>query len=137
MRRLTKFKLLYLCTPYTKYPAGLDRAFIDAAILCSRLLEAGVVCYSPVVHTHPIAHFGEINKTDHDYWLAVDSIFLERCDAVLIATMPTWEDSVGIAQERNMAREAGMPAFFIDPITLIVTEDAHGAAIHSARAGLH
>src|ERR1700686_5471517 len=48
-------KLCYLATPYTQYRDGIEAAFVQAASLAGRLLQARSFVYSPIAHTHPIA----------------------------------------------------------------------------------
>ena len=51
--------LAYLATPYSKYPAGLQQAFVDAAKLAALLLRSGMNVYSPIAHTHP--HYPDLH----------------------------------------------------------------------------
>ena len=59
MKELLRFDLVYLATPYSKFPGGIQAAFIDAACIAARLLRAGVKVYSPITHTHPIGRVGD------------------------------------------------------------------------------
>lgn len=47
--------LVYLATPYSKYPRGIEAAFVDASRLAACLVRLGISVYSPIAHTHPIA----------------------------------------------------------------------------------
>lgn len=114
MTRLKKYSLVYLATPYTKYPPGHWSAYIAAAELAGVLMKAGVEVFSPVVHFHPLAHYGEIVEP-HEFWMARCQPFMDRCDALLIGALPTWLSSIGIRQEETMFEISGKPVFHINP----------------------
>lgn len=115
---LKAFPLVYLGTPYSKYPAGIEQAFIDAAKLTGRLLTEGVKAYSPIAHTHPIAIHGNLDPYDHKIWLPFDAAIMEKADAMIVAMMPSWQDSYGIKHEIEIFTKAGKPVFYLNPETL-------------------
>lgn len=118
---LRNFPLVYLATPYSKYPAGIEMAFRDAAVLTGRLLSAGVRAYSPITHTHPIAIHGGLDPMDHSIWLPFDSAIMDKADALLVAKMSTWEQSYGIRHEIDVFRKAGKPRYYLEPETMTVS----------------
>ena len=118
---ITKFRLVYLATPYSKYPAGLEAAFVDASKLAGRLLQVGVRVYSPIAHTHPIALYAKIDPLNHSIWLPFDEAVMQAAEAILVARMPTWENSRGIAHEIEFFKARGKPIFYLDPESLEVS----------------
>lgn len=96
---IDKRLLLYVATPYLQYQQGLDQAFIDACQVTAKLIAAGFSAYSPIAHTHPVAHHGELDKLDHALWVKFNSIMLQKSDALLVVQMPGWEESKGIMIE--------------------------------------
>ena len=46
---------------------------------------------------------------DPSFWLEMDLMFLEHCDAVLL--LPNWRASKGTVAEVQAAREKGLPIF--------------------------
>jgi uncharacterized protein DUF1937 len=110
--------LAYLATPYSKYPDGLYVAFVHACKLAARLLRTGVKLYSPIAHTHPIAFYANIDPLDHAIWLPFDEAMMNACDVLIVAHMPSWQDSKGIACEVEYFRAAGKAIFDLDPETL-------------------
>ena len=113
--------LCYLGTPYTRYPCGLQRAFIDACKLAGRLLRTSAIkVYSPIAHTHPIAIHGDIPAHDHAIWLPFDALMMARCDILLVAHMDGWAESKGIAHEIEVFTQARKPIFALDPTTLMM-----------------
>jgi hypothetical protein len=118
---LKDYGLIYLATPYSKWPAGLEDAFKEAAKLAARLLEKGASVYSPIAHTHPLAIHGGLDPLDHKLWLDFDEAMMERSDALFVATMYGWTESKGVAHEINRFAEMGKPIRKVDPVTLEVT----------------
>jgi nucleoside 2-deoxyribosyltransferase len=119
--------LCYLATPYSKYAGGLDAAFRDAAKLAALLLRAGVKCYSPIAHTHPIAVHGKVDPLDHSIWLPFDEAMMRAADVLLVAEMDGWKESKGVLHEINFFATAGKPVFYLDPATLTMRKQARAA----------
>lgn len=117
---LRLYSLVYLATPYSKYPPGIEVAFRDAASLAGQLLQAGVKVYSPICHGHPISLYANIDPYDHDVWLPFDQAMMHAAQALVVAEMIGWQVSKGIAYEMEFFQKAGKPFYFIDPNTLEV-----------------
>lgn len=107
--RLKGYRLVYLASPYTLYPKGLDAAAADVSRIAARLIEDGVNVYAPISHTHLIAKHGGIDPVDHEFWLAQCRAFMEACDAIAVAQMPFWRESIGISLEIEYFCENGKP----------------------------
>lgn len=120
------FALVYLATPYSKYPAGIEAAFQDAAAIAGRLVTTGVRVYSPIAHTHPLAIFAGIDPLSHDIWLPFDEAMMCACQALLVAHMDGWDQSRGVAHEIEVFEKAGKPIFDLDPVTLVATLRTEG-----------
>jgi nucleoside 2-deoxyribosyltransferase len=128
---LKQFDLIYLATPYSRYPqskGGIVGAFQDAAALTGRLLQSGLKVYSPIAHTHPIAVHGKLDPYDHLIWLPFDEAIMAKADALLVAGMDTWQTSFGIAHEIGVFTKAGKPIFYLDPETLETEDMANASA---------
>lgn len=117
----------YLATPYTKFEDGLDAAFIAACQLGARLLKAGLFVYSPIVHLHPMAREGRLDPLDLDLFYPHNTVMMERCDALLIAHLPGWEQSAGIAMEIDFFAGHDKPIFDVEPINLVMTRRSASA----------
>jgi hypothetical protein len=118
MKQLARYPLIYLATPYTKYEAGIECAFKDAAALVARLLKIGVGVYSPIVHCHPIAIYGGLNPKDHTLWLPFDEIMMSSAHALLVAQMHGWRESYGVKHEIEFFAKAEKPVFYLDTVLL-------------------
>jgi len=119
---LRQFGLIYLATVYSKHPEGLEVAFRHAAILASRLMLKEINVYSPICHTHPMAIHAGLNPLDHSIWLPFDEVIMKKADALLVAMMERWEDSVGIAHEIKRFTEMQKPIYYLDPVLLKIVE---------------
>lgn len=117
---LARYRLCYLATPYTRYRAGIEAAFMEAANLAADLLRKGVCCYSPIAHTHPIAVHGGLDATDHSVWLPFDERMMDAACALIVARMPGWHESRGVRHEIDVFAREGKPIWSIDPATLAV-----------------
>lgn len=109
---LTRHKLVYLGSPYTKYRTGLDAAFRDVAAIAAQMLHEGVRVYSPIAHTHPIAIHGNLDPRNHDIWLPFDQAMMDAADAMCIADMDGWRESYGVQYEIDYFRRQGKPVYF-------------------------
>jgi hypothetical protein len=112
--------LIYLSSPYTLYPEGIDKANSDICKITARLAERGITAFSPIAHSHAVAKYGKLNPKDGAFWIKHDEIFMDRCDALLVAEMPGWEDSVGVTWEIDVFRDAEKPIYYLNPVTLEV-----------------
>lgn len=120
MKRLTEFPLVYLATPYTKYEAGIDAAFMDAAALAARLLKLDVKTYSPIAHCHPMAQYGNIDPKDHSIWLPYQEVMMAKADALLVAQLQGWRDSYGVNEEIKFFDRHRKPKFYLDTVLMRV-----------------
>jgi hypothetical protein len=105
----------YLATPYSKYPRGIEAAFVDAAIQASILIKAGIRVYSPIAHTHPVATFGNIDPYDHAIWLPADKPFMDAACGLIVCKLPGWDVSFGIGEEIKLFAAAGKPVIHMTP----------------------
>lgn len=111
--------ILYLATPYVAYPYGYDAAATMAAEAAARLVEAGAVVFSPIVHGHELALTGLLTAPpgDHSFWLEYDRPFMEVASALVVYQEQGWASSTGIAHETMQFRDAGKPVFYWPPFT--------------------
>lgn len=115
LAHLKTFDLIYVGTPYSKYPGGIIAGFIAASRLTARLMKEGLKVYSPIAHTHPIAIYGDLDPMDHAIWLPFDKAMMDKSDAMIVAMMEGWETSKGIRYEIQAFVEASKPVYFLSP----------------------
>lgn len=114
--------LAYLGTPYTRYCSGLQSAFIAAASLTARLITSGVHVYSPIVHSHPLAQHGGVDPLDLKIWYPFNETMMKRCDTLIVAHLPGWDESLGVKFEIEYFERARKPIFDLNPDTLTMTK---------------
>jgi hypothetical protein len=77
------------------------------------LLRAGHLAISPIAHSHVLVEHGL--PTDWAFWERFDKNLLQRCDDLLVLTLPGWQESVGVQAEIRIAKELGKPIQYLDP----------------------
>jgi Domain of unknown function (DUF1937) len=110
----------YLATPYSRYEEGFESAHRTACREASRLLDAGILVFSAIAHTHSIQKFG--GPRPHDFWMRADFPFMEAAYGIIVSLMPGWDTSEGVRQEREYFRSAGKPERVLDPAAPIPYE---------------
>jgi len=110
--------LAYLATPYSRYPGGLEQAYIEASKLAAGLIKSGLKIYSPIAHCHPIAINGGLDPLDHELWMEQDRAMMEVCGALIVAHMAGWATSKGIDIEVKFFQGKKRPIFDLDPGTM-------------------
>lgn len=104
----------YLATPYSKYPAGIDAAFQEAAKAAAKLIAQGIRVYCPIAHTHPIAIYGNLDPYDHKIWLPADKPFMKLAIGLIVVKMTSWQFSKGIAIEIDEFTQAGKLVLYME-----------------------
>lgn len=104
----------YLATPYSKFPSGIEAAFIVACQQTALLIRAGIPVYSPIAHTHPVAVNGDIDPLDHSIWLPADAPLMSAALGLIVCKMESWESSYGIGVEIAEFKKAGKPIVYME-----------------------
>ncbi len=102
-------EFVYLATPYSKYPGGLEAAFRLACEATGLLIRAGIGVYSPIAHTHPVAMASGLDPLDHAIWLPADAPMMAAAGSLIVVMADTWERSYGIGEEIKAFQAAGKP----------------------------
>ena len=121
MSELQLAPLCYLASPYSKYPSGHVQAFIDVSRIAAELMRAGIKVYSPICHSHPIATFGHIDPLAHAICLPFEERFMEIATVLIVARMPGWAESFGIAHEIEFFERRDRPIYDLNPDTMVMT----------------
>ena len=105
---------VYLASPYSHEDAAV-RSFRHDAVcrLAGRLIDRGVLAFSPIAHSHPIAIRQDL-PAGWEFWERVDMALLDRCDGLAVVTLPGWRESVGVRAEVMRAAANGKPLWRID-----------------------
>lgn len=106
--------LVYLASPYSKYPAGREAAFKEVCKKAGQLMNSGWKVFCPIAHSHPIEQSGAVLDNSHRFWLEQDFAVLCRCSVLFVYKMPGWEDSFGVTEEIKMANALGISIRFLE-----------------------
>jgi hypothetical protein len=106
----------YMATPYSKYIAGMERAFEHAAATAARFIAEGVSVFSPIAHSHHIAEFEGLDPLDHGTWMRIDKPLMEGAIGLLVVTMDGWEGSKGVGDEIEYFTCADKPIYYVGEI---------------------
>lgn len=113
--------LWYLATPYDACPEGHEAAYHRAARALLELTTRGVAVFCPITHYHQMGKIlrrqGSGLADALNFWLLLDRPFMERCSGMLLLMQPGWQESQGIAAERDFFSEESKPVVVLpDPI---------------------
>lgn len=97
-----KNERIYIASPYSHSVRSIRheryRCALDATI---KLTKAGLVCFSPIVHSHQVAEIGQING-GFDFWGKWCKSFLDEwATEFWILTLQEHEISKGLNAELN------------------------------------
>lgn len=106
--------LIYLASPYSRYPFGREAAYIKACQKAADLMEEGKKVFCPIAHSHAIETLGMNDVKEGDWWLAQDFAVLKQCRVLIVYKMEGWEESYGVAREIEFAREHNIPVEYVD-----------------------
>lgn len=125
---LRRASLLYVATPYSKFPGGHEEAFRQAAAITGRLMLRGLRVYSPIAHGHPLSLYGGVPFADHEVWIPFDRAMMEKSDALIVVKMTDWHRSDGVDHEIRFFLNEGRGVYFVNPDTLEFDGDANKTA---------
>ncbi len=106
--------MLYLCCPYSHPdPAVQLYRYQKACRAQAKLIEAGIVVFSPLANSIPAVELGGLTAS-HDQFMALDLPILQRSDEMLILGLENWEQSLGVKKEMFEALALRKPVTLID-----------------------
>jgi hypothetical protein len=98
----------YLAIPYTDpNPEVMCSRFELANRTAAELMKQGLLIYSPISHSHPIAQYGL--PLDWEYWQHYDKEILSICDELIVIMANGWEKSKGVSAEIETAITMNIP----------------------------
>lgn len=110
--------MLYLASPYSDPdPFIMELRFDLVCRAAGKLMNQGLVVYSPIAHCHPIAVRVGLPR-DWEFWQRFDTEMLKAATSFYILTIPGWNDSKGVLAEREIAESMGLPVTYMEPVYL-------------------
>jgi hypothetical protein len=109
-----KRELFYLASPYSHPDYEVrEQRYRAAREITAALLERGWLVHSPIVATHALVAYGL--GSEFYAWQSLDMRLLDCCDGLLVATIPGWQESVGVTAEIEYMRRRGKPVLYVVP----------------------
>ena len=121
--------MAYLATPYTfqskskeigmSKPDNSEQAreveqqrYETVTEVAAKLYQIGITPISPITQAHPIRKDHGLEKS-FDFWAEHDFNMILRCDMVLVLMQNGWQDSPGVQQEVQFAKQNNIPVIYI------------------------
>jgi len=106
-------KKIYLATPYSHPDASVrHNRFLEVNKAAAEMMRRGLLVFSPISHTHPIAEAGDLPK-GWDFWEQYDRTFIEWADELHVLMLDGWYESTGVTAEIKIANKMRKPIFYI------------------------
>lgn len=105
----------FIASPYSKYPGGLDAAFRLAVRARGLLLQCGVPCFTPIVHSHPVAFECGLDPRDLNIWLPAEEPLRKNAYGLIVLCGESWEDSEGTKLEIQEFKDLNKPVRYMQP----------------------
>jgi hypothetical protein len=114
-------KLFYLAAPHALSPHGPHQATEHATQIAASLMDGGINVYSPLTHGQAVAD-EMTRELSHAEWLNIDEPYMQAACACIVAKLPGWQQSRGVAYEIQWFHLHQKPVFLlpveVDPETL-------------------
>lgn len=92
-------KLYFIACPYYDPDITImEQRFEQCTYVAATLTMAGLAVYSQITMTHPINQMAAQVKK-RITWYPVNEAFMEKCDELIVLTLPGWENNSGVANE--------------------------------------
>lgn len=106
----------YLAAPYSHDDEAIVLQRVEAINrAASRLMECGVMLFSPISHCHPIAMAGGL-RGDYEYWRRYNWVMLNQASSITVLKLGGWHESSGVTGEIKIADSLKYTAYMLDPL---------------------
>ena len=108
--------MIYLASPYSQPdPHVREWRYRQAILATAYLIRRGLVPFSPIVHSHPIACLGGDLAGDWSFWRRQDELFMDACGGIVVLMLPGWRESIGVTAEIRYMADRGIAAEYLNP----------------------
>jgi hypothetical protein len=105
--------LVYVASPYTHAdPEVVQSRYEHVGRLTAKLVAGGEAAVSPITYGHHLLDFHAM-PTDWEFWMDFCIALLSKCDRMVVAKIPGWEESKGVQAEIRYAQDHGIPVEYI------------------------
>lgn len=120
---MDKSKLYYLASPYSHQNKLVMNIRYEIVIYAaSRLTAEGFRLLEPIAMCHEQSSRYELPQ-GYEFWKTRDRSFIDLCDAVMVLTIPGWEESVGVTDEIEYAYSLGKDVFYLSIDDFLTEEE--------------
>ena len=106
---------VYIAIPYTHHdPRIVHQRYMLATEYAGILIHRGLLVYSPITHSHPIAKICHL-PTDFEYWKRLDMFYIQHCREIHVIMADGWRESIGVQAEILAAETLGRKVVHVDP----------------------
>ena len=107
-------KIYFIACPYSDPDSNVvEMRFQECTKIAAELALKGIATYSQITITHPINQY-LATQNKKIAWSPIDMEFLNRCDGLIVLTLPGWEKSSGVAAEIQFMKDKGLPVWTYD-----------------------
>ncbi len=104
--------LYYLASPYTHKTKKVMKQRLEAVNYIGAQLVSRIHCIYPISSSASLSTKMKLPHT-FEYWRKLDLKYVERCDGMIIATLPGWSKSVGVRAEIEHCRKINKPIYLL------------------------
>jgi hypothetical protein len=114
IKKAKESKLIYLASPYS-HPDDEVREdnYIVVSNIAAEMVSNGDVVFSPISYGHNLLEFKDM-PSNWEFWFNFCVTFLLKCDKLVVCKMPGWENSIGVTEEIEIARNCGIEVEYIE-----------------------
>jgi hypothetical protein len=101
----------YLASPYSSDTKAQETVrYGEAMRYAEGLLRQDILVFSPIVHYHPMSRIYGL-PGDAASWQRRNKVYLRQSSGVIVACIPGWDKSKGVAWEIEYAQKYVMPLY--------------------------
>jgi len=112
---LDKSKLFYLASPYSHNNSFIKQCRYEAVIYTGSILtKRGFRLVEPIAMCHEQSARHNM-PGGYQFWKTRDRGFIDICQGIIVLTIKGWDESEGVSDEIQHARDSGKPVCFLSP----------------------
>ncbi len=111
---MSKQELIYLACPYSHQdPKMVQLRYSVSAQIASHLFKQGLMVFAASMHNSLLAHMAGVSD-QFARWKDFNHLMIERVDKLMVITMEGWEQSQGVQDQIQYAKQLGKPVEMIE-----------------------
>ena len=125
-KTLNTDKVYYLASPYSHKSDFIKELRYQAiACIAARLIsDHHLILLEPIASCHAKSYMYDM-PTGYEYWKTRDRKMIALSDGIIVATLPGWEESEGVTDEIQYAKELGKDIIYLAPKDILTMEELY------------